>query len=72
MGSVADFLTDNFKQRSMGLVCDFNAETNKIYTAVFPSNKVMKEVLDKNEENILLFVRHPAIWDIRKASEVFQ
>ena len=26
MGSVADFLTDNFKQRSMGLVCDFNTD----------------------------------------------
>lgn len=72
MGSVADFLTDNFKQRSMGLVCDFNTETNKVYTAVFPSNKVMKEVLDKNEEDILLFVHHPATWDIRKAPEVFQ
>jgi len=72
MDSIADFLTNNFKQRSMGLVCDFADEINKVYTAVFPSNKVMQEILDKGEENILLFVHHPAIWDIRKAPEVFQ
>jgi putative NIF3 family GTP cyclohydrolase 1 type 2 len=72
MGSVADFLTENFKQRSMGLVCDFTKEINKVYTAVFPSNKVMQEILDKDEKNILLFVHHPSIWDIRKAPEVFQ
>ncbi|MFH1183229.1 MAG: Nif3-like dinuclear metal center hexameric protein [Candidatus Moraniibacteriota bacterium] len=70
--SIADFLTENFKQKSMGLVCDFADEINKVYAAVFPSNKVMQEVLDKGGENILLFVHHPAIWDIRKAPEVFQ
>jgi len=72
MDSIADFLTNNFKQRSMGLVCDFADEINKVYTAVFPSNKVMQEILDKGEKNILLFVHHPAVWDIRKAPEVFQ
>lgn len=72
MESVADFLSDNFKQRSMGLVCDFADEINKVYTAVFPSDKVMQKILDKGEENILIFVHHPAIWDIRRAPEVFQ
>jgi putative NIF3 family GTP cyclohydrolase 1 type 2 len=72
MGSVADFLTENFKQRSMGLVCDFADEINQVYTAVFPSNKVMQEILNQKAENALLFVHHPSIWDIRKAPEVFQ
>ncbi len=72
MESVQDFLSDNFKKRSMGLVCDFAKEINKVYTAVFPSYKVMKEILAKNETDIMLFVHHPSIWDIRKAPEVFQ
>jgi len=72
MESVRDFLSDNFKKRSMGLVCDFAREINKVYTAVFPSSKVMKEILAKNETDIMLFVHHPSIWDIRKAPEVFQ
>lgn len=72
MESVFDFLTDNFKQRSMGLVCDFASEIIKVYTAVFPSDKVMQAILEKNETNGVLFVHHPAIWDIRKAPEVFQ
>ena len=72
MEPVQDFLADNFKKRSMGLVCDFTQEIRKVYTAVFPSSKVMKEILAKNETDIMLFVHHPEIWDIRKAPEVFQ
>lgn len=72
MGSVSDFLSDNFKSRSMGLVCDFTEEVNKIYTAVFPSPGVMKKILDSGIKDAMLFVHHPSIWDIRKAPAVFQ
>lgn len=72
MESVSDFLSNNFKKRSMGLVCDFTNEIVKVYSAVFPSEKVMQTVLDKNEENIMLFVHHPSIWDIRNSPDVFQ
>lgn len=72
MNSVADFLSENFKKRSMGLVCDFAEEINRVYTAVFPSKNVMEKVLADGTENALLFVHHPSIWDIRKAPEVFQ
>jgi len=71
MDSVADFLTENFKKRSMGLVCDFAREIKKVYTAVFPSNKVMQKMLDDGVEDAMLFVHHPSIWDITKAPEVF-
>jgi len=71
MGSIADFLTDNFKERSMGLVCDFAVEVNKVYTAVFPSEKVMKKILVDGFGDAMLFVHHPSIWDIRKAPEIF-
>jgi putative NIF3 family GTP cyclohydrolase 1 type 2 len=72
MGSVAEFITDNFKERSMGLVCDFTGEINKVYTAVFPSDDVLKKIIDDGTENAMLFVHHPAIWDIRQAPEIFQ
>ncbi len=69
---ISDFICDQYKKRFMGLVCDHTQIINKVYTAVFPSNKVMQSVLDKNETDIMLFVHHPAIWDIRKAPQVFQ
>lgn len=72
MGEVQEFLTENFKQRSMGLVCDFNKEITRVYTAVFPSDKVLQKILDSGAKNALLFVHHPSIWDIRKAPQVFQ
>jgi len=72
MEPVQDFLSENFKKRSMGLVCDFTQEIRKVYTAVFPSPKVMKGILAKNETDIMLFVHHPETWDIRKAPKVFQ
>jgi putative NIF3 family GTP cyclohydrolase 1 type 2 len=72
MAPVADFLSDNFTKRSMGLVCDFTTEINRVYTAVFPSRPVMQRILNDGAQDAMLFVHHPAIWDIRKAPEVFQ
>jgi putative NIF3 family GTP cyclohydrolase 1 type 2 len=72
MSTVSDFLSDNFKKRSMGVVCDFAKEIEKVYSAVFPSNDVMQKILDDNAQDAMLFVHHPSIWDIRKAPEVFQ
>ncbi len=66
MSSITDFISENFKKRSMGLVCDNTPEISKVYTAVFPSNNVMQSILDKNEYDIMLFVHHPSIWDITK------
>ena len=69
---ISEYVTDNFKNRSMGLVCDFASEINKVYTAVFPSNKVMKKIIEDNVQDAMLFVHHPATWDIRKAPNVFE
>lgn len=72
MDAVADFLSENFKRRSMGLVCDFTTEINRVYTAVFPSRRVMQGILNGGIQDAMLFVHHPSIWDIRKAPKVFQ
>jgi putative NIF3 family GTP cyclohydrolase 1 type 2 len=71
MKEIDNFICDNFKKRSIGLVCDFTSEINKVYTAVFPSEKVMKKILNDNTQNAMLFVHHPSIWDVRRAPEVF-
>jgi putative NIF3 family GTP cyclohydrolase 1 type 2 len=67
MSDLKPFLCDNFKNRSMGLVCDFTETINNVYTAVFPSEKVLRKIIS-NSENAMLFLHHPAIWDIKKPS----
>jgi putative NIF3 family GTP cyclohydrolase 1 type 2 len=65
MGEISDYLTESFKRRSMGLVCDYTRIVNKVYTAVFASSHVMRAVVSRAESDIMLFVHHPASWDIR-------
>ena len=67
-----ELLTENFKERSMGLMFDFTKDIHKVYTAVFPSKFVMQKIIDDDIENAMLFAHHAAIWDIRKSPEVFQ
>ncbi|MEM4182083.1 MAG: hypothetical protein QXX68_02955 [Candidatus Pacearchaeota archaeon] len=67
MKEIEDFICDNFKKRSMGLVCDFTDEIKKVYTAVFPSYRVMRKILDDKAKESMLFVHHPSVWDIRKS-----
>jgi|SRR3989344_1279485 len=72
MTSIQDFISDNFKARSMGLVCDNAEEIERVYTAVFPSDEVMKTVLDNGVKNSLLLVHHPAIWRITSSGVFHQ
>jgi len=66
MTEIQDFISENFKKRSMGLVCDNSKLINKVYTAVFPTEEVMKKILSDGAEDALLFVHHPSIWDLSK------
>ena len=61
-----DYICDNFKQRSMGLLCDFAQEINKVYTAVFPSDDILMKVLDDGVCDALIFLHHPMDWDLSK------
>lgn len=72
MQEIDDFLSENFKLRSMGLVCDFAKDINYVFSAVFPSDKVLEEILATGKTDAMLFVHHPSILDIRKAPKVFQ
>ena len=65
MTELHPFMTDNFKTRSMGLVFDFAENVSQVYTAVFPTEKVIDTILDEKTTDAMLFLHHPSIWSYR-------
>lgn len=59
-----ELVAENFRKRYMGILADNTEEISKVYTAVFPSEKVMQEILKRGERDILLFTHHPIGWKI--------
>ncbi|MCQ1529952.1 Nif3-like dinuclear metal center hexameric protein [Lutispora saccharofermentans] len=72
MGELEEYLSPNFKERSMGLVCDFTNEINKVYSAVFPTKEILQSIIDDGATNAMLFLHHPSIWDSRRAKLFYQ
>lgn len=66
-----EFVADNFRKRYIGILADNTEEISKVYTAVFPSEKVMQGILEQNEQNILLFTHHPVDWKIIEGQSPF-
>ncbi|MDP4145480.1 MAG: Nif3-like dinuclear metal center hexameric protein [Bacillota bacterium] len=62
----SEYITDDFKNKSMGLVLDNTSTVNKVYTAVFPTYEILDKILSSGEKDILLFTHHPKVWDITK------
>lgn len=62
---LGNYITDSFKETRKGLVLDNSEEIKKVYTAVFPSERVLDHILDEEEKDCLLFTHHPMIWDSR-------
>lgn len=67
-----EYISDNFKQRYMGLVLDNSEEIRKVCTAVFPSDKVINGILESGEKDVLLFTHHPMVWDINGVPSTFK
>jgi len=68
MPDMWQYMTDSFRSRSMGVVCDFSQEIHRVYTAVFPSKRVMNKLLkdaSNNPDGTLLFLHHPIDWGCR-------
>jgi putative NIF3 family GTP cyclohydrolase 1 type 2 len=59
-----EYICDNFKQHSLGLLCDFTKEVNKVYTAVFPSDKALTKIISDGVTDAMLFVHHPLVWEL--------
>lgn len=72
MGDLEEYLSVNFIERSMGLVCDFTDEINKVYSAVFPSEEIMQKIINDGITDAMLFLHHPSIWDIRRQKPFYQ
>lgn len=72
MVEIEDYLSLNFKERSMGLVCDFANEIKKVYSAVFPTEEVMKKIINDGVTDAMLFLHHPSILDIRRSKPFHQ
>ena len=63
--------TEIWKKRKMGLLLDNSDEITKVYTAVFPEEKVIEEILSRNEKNVMLFTHHPMIWKMEEGKHPF-
>jgi putative NIF3 family GTP cyclohydrolase 1 type 2 len=72
MGEIEECISFNFKERSMGLVCDFTNEINKVYSAMFPTKEILQSIIDDGATDAMLFMHHPSIWDIRRAKPFYQ
>ncbi len=59
---LGDYATESFKRTHMGLVLDNSKDIQKVYTAVFPSERVLDHILASGERDVLLFTHHPMIW----------
>jgi len=60
---LGDFVTESFKSTRKGLVLDFASEVERVYTAVFPSERVLDQILMTDATDALLFTHHPMIWE---------
>ena len=72
MEGYEELLSENFKERAMGVVCDNTENVNRVYSAVFPDDEVMEKILKDGTKDAMLFLHHPLIWDIRKSPDIFQ
>jgi putative NIF3 family GTP cyclohydrolase 1 type 2 len=70
MPELEPFFCDSFIETSMGVACDFTETIQHVYTAVFPSEKILRKVLSDNEE-AMLFVHHASNWDLKKDPKAF-
>ena len=53
-----DFITSEFRKKYIGLVLDNAQNINKVYTTTFPDKEIIKQVIDKDEKDILIFSHH--------------
>lgn len=62
----SEYISHDFKNKSMGIVLDNTSIISKVYTAVFPTYDILDKILDSEEKDVLLFTHHPKIWDVTK------
>ena len=53
-----EYIAPSFKEYYMGIVLDNTPEVKKVYTAVFPDNKILERLIHTEQTDILLFAHH--------------
>lgn len=69
---LGDYVTESFRETRKGLVLNNAKEIQKVYTAVFPSERVLDYILATKAKNLLLFTHHPMIWDTEAGGHPFR
>jgi putative NIF3 family GTP cyclohydrolase 1 type 2 len=57
------YMVPSYREKWNGLLLDNTRVVERVYTAVFPDEKVLEHVLRENFRGALLFTHHPMIWD---------
>jgi len=57
------YLAPGYRERWNGLFLDNTRVVEGVYTAVFPDERVLENILLGNKRRALLFTHHPMIWD---------
>lgn len=69
--TLTDHYADNFRRRSMGVMLDNTREIRQVFTAVFPSARVLDRLLQAEVRDCLLVLHHAMHWDIRNTPSAF-
>ena len=58
--NLGEYVTESFMKTHKGFVLDFTLEIERGYTAVFPSESVLDQILQSDMSDALLFTHHRA------------
>lgn len=58
-----NYFEKSFDKNKLGLMLRNSDSVEYVYTATFPDEKVLDQILSENKPHSLLFTHHPKIWD---------
>ncbi len=58
-----EFISPAFKSRSMGVMLDNSKDIHKVYTATFPDHDIIARIMNRNEQDVMLFTHHAMGYD---------
>ncbi len=53
------YISPSFRRQYMGIILDNASEIKKVFSITFPDKNVLQEILDRKEQDILIFSHHP-------------
>jgi len=68
--TIKEYVTENFLEHNEGIMLDNSKEINKVYSVTFPDTNLLKRILDKGEQDILVFSHHAQTWQFGNGEDV--